>query len=64
MEKGLLQSAGAGFGGDLGRVGDDFGEGLEDGGAAGDDGRARFGKVPVAVILSWGVSGWAEGEER
>lgn len=51
LEEDLLQRAGAGFGGDLGRVGNHFGEGFQDRGAARDDGGAGFGEIPVAAVL-------------
>lgn len=57
LEEGLLQGARGGFGGELGRMHDNFGEGFEDGCSRGDDVSARFGQVPVATILERMVSG-------
>ena len=51
LEVNLLDAVGGVLGRQLGRVGRDLIQGLEDRGARRDDGRARDGRVPVAFVL-------------
>lgn len=51
LKKHLLQRPRTRFGRDSGRAGDDFRKSFEDGGTAGNQWRAGFGDVPIAVIL-------------
>ena len=46
-----LHGAGGVFGGDFGRVVDDFAESLQNGGTRGDDWGAGGGRVPVSFVL-------------
>ena len=54
VEEDLFKGRDGELGLDVERVLGDLGDGLEDGGAAGDDGVAGGGLVPVAAVLDWG----------